>query len=323
MFRIGKRGPPPLTVWRALFNGTIFLVLGMIGVLSLAGILATWVPQLETFGNLQGYMAAGAVLAGLWTLVMRAPGWGAAALVLVAANAATVAYRMTPLEPCPVERAGTGQQAVKVLTHNILWDNHDFDTLEGVLRKPDPDVIILQEIQPHHMPLFARMAGDYPYSVVCPDVEHCGIVILSRHPLRSRKPVLDRFGEVIALDAVVTVGGSDLVVLGTHLVQPFRGRTQRGQIDRLADAVGRLPGNAMVAGDFNSVGWSANMRRFSERAGVCTANRTAPTWPVWLGPAGIPIDQVFLKPGLRLLTIETVQGSGSDHRALLANIGLP
>lgn len=316
--RRGRR----LSAWRVLIDLAMVILLSGLGILGLAGVLSAWVPQMETFANIQGYLAAVAFLVLLVAMIRRASRLSLLAAAIVAMNVATVAYRVLPVESCPVQSAATGQHALRVLSHNIYWDNGDLDSIERMLRRPDPDVIILQEIQPHHLPLFARLADDYPHASICNDVEHCGIVILSRYPLKNRQPVNDRFGEVIALDTIISVEGRELVILGAHLVRPFRGRTQRGQFEQLTAAVAKLPANALVAGDFNSVPWSANMSRYAVGGGVCAANLVEATWPLPFGPLGIPIDNMFLKSGLRLLGIATVDGSGSDHRALLVTVGL-
>lgn len=305
-----------------LIDLAMVILLCGLGVSGLAGILSVWVPQMETFGNIQGYLAAVAFLTLSVAILLRAPRLSLLAGAIMATNVAAVAYRVLPVESCSIQSAATGQLALRVLSHNIYWDNGDLDKLERMLRQPNPDIIILQEIQLVHLPLIARLADDYPYASICDDVEHCGIVILSHHPLRNRPPVNDRFGDVIALDTVISVGGRDLVVLGVHLVRPFHGRTQRGQFERLTAAAAKLPADAIVAGDFNSVPWSANMSRYAVGGGVCAANFAEATWPLPLGPLGIPIDNMFLKSGLRLLGIATVSGSGSDHKALLVTVGL-
>jgi endonuclease/exonuclease/phosphatase (EEP) superfamily protein YafD len=64
------------------------------------------------------------------------------------------------------------------------------------------------------------------------------------------------------------------------------------------------------------------LSRYVRGAGVCASNLTHATWPEWLGPFGVPIDHIFLKRGVRLLSIATVSGTGSDHKALLATISV-
>jgi len=307
---------------RGLTDRVILGLIGLLAAFSLAGVASAWIPQMETFGNLQGYLGAGGFVAIMLTLLLRAPRWGTLATAVVVLNVATIVYRTTLVETCPIQMAATGHSAVRVMSHNILHDNRDFGAIERVVREARPDIVVLQEIRPSHRPLFARLADLYPYQSACPKGRFCGIKILSRYPLESRDTVNGRLGEMIALDNVVSIGGRKLTLLGVHMVRPFSGRTQRAQFDRLFAAVAKLPPDALIAGDFNSVRWSANMARYAAGARVCDANASDATWPVWLGPAGIPIDHVFLKPGLRLLSVATLGGSGSDHKALLATIGL-
>lgn len=310
------------SIVRILIDFAMLGLLGVLAVLSVAGIASYWLPRMETFGNLQGYMGAGGVVAVMLAVLVRAPRWCALATLVVAVNVATIVYRAAPVETCPVQMAATGSNAVRVLSHNILRDNRDLDLIERMFRAVRPDIIVLQEVRPTHFPLFARLADIYPYRTVCAETDPCGIGILSRYPLERRNTVNGRFGEIIALDNVVSIGAHKLNLLGVHMVRPFKGPIQRAQFERLFDVASKLPPNAMVAGDFNSVRWSANMARYAGKAGVCDANASEATWPVWLGPAGIPIDHIFLKSGLRLLSVATLDGSGSDHKALLATIGL-
>lgn len=307
---------------RGLIDIVLLGLVGLLAAFSLAGIASAWVPQMETFGNLQGYLGAGGFAAVMLTLLLRAPRWGTFAAVVVVLNVGTIVYRTTLVEACPIQMAATGTNAVRVMSHNILHDNRDFGAIERMVREARPDIVVLQEIRPSHRPLFARLGDVYPYQSVCPKGRFCGIKILSRFPLESRNTVNGRSGEMIALDNIVSIGGRELTLLGVHMVRPFSGRTQRAQFDRLFAAAAKLPPDALIAGDFNSVRWSANMARYASGARVCDANASDATWPVWLGPAGIPIDHVFLKPGLRLLSVSTLGGSGSDHKALLATIGL-
>lgn len=307
---------------RGLIDLVMFGLVSLLAALSLAGIASTWVPQMETFGNLQGYLGAGGFVAVMLTLLLRAPRWGTLAAVVVVLNVGTIVYRTTLVEACPIQMAATGTNVVRVMSHNVLMGNRKLDAIERMVRDARPDIVVLQEVRPAHRPLFARLADVYSYQSVCPQGLFCGIKILSRYPLENRNTVNGRLGEMIALDNVVSIGGRKITLIGVHMVRPFRGRVQRAQFDRLFATVAKLPPNALIAGDFNSVRWSANMARYAAGARVCDANASDATWPVWLGPAGIPIDHVFLKPGLRLLSVATLSGSGSDHKALLATVSL-
>jgi len=308
--------------FRDLLRAAGVAMLGRLTVVSVAGAGSAWLPQLETFADLQGYFAvAGGVIAVL-TLAARSRALAVTAAAILLINVAAIAVRVAPLATCPVQMAATGQLPLKVLTHNVLWTNHDLAAVERLLVEKQPDVIVLQEVQSFHRPLIARMKARYPFQAICKNIEHCGTVVMSRYPIDDWGTVDDAGGGVIAMKAELSVEGRALNLLSAHLVRPFRGTQQAAQFKALARAASALPPNTLVAGDFNSVVWSANLARYASGSGMCASNATHATWPQWLGPLGMPIDHIFLKPGLRPLSIATLDGSGSDHKALLATVGL-
>jgi endonuclease/exonuclease/phosphatase (EEP) superfamily protein YafD len=294
---------------------------GHLVLLSLAGVGSPWLPTLETFAALQFHFAlAAGIVSGLCLMLRWKPG-AAAAAALLAANLGVVAYRSAPVDTCTVQAAATGQHALRLMTLNIWGRNREFAALERVLAQHRPDVVVLQELRPHHRELLARLRTTYPNQAFCDAHPDCGIAILSRLPLDPHR--LSGGEDVTVLESAVTIDDQRLVVLGAHLHRPFAGHDQYDQFRALTHAVAKLPGNAVVAGDFNSVPWAPNMAHYAAGAGVCASNLTHATWPVWMGPFGVPIDHIFLKDGVRLLSIATVSGTGSDHKAVLATLGLP
>lgn len=308
--------------WKRVFDVFMLAAFAFLLVFSIAGIASAWLPRLETWGNLQGYLAVGAGLVVLAALVARSHGWAVLAVGILGVNVATVGVRVAPVETCPVMMAATGEQTVRLLTHNLYWRNENYGAITRLLTEQDPDVVVLQEIQPWHEPFLERLKARYPYQAKCDTGNHCGVVVLSRYPVDFRGAIADENGHDVAMATSLSIDGRELVVVGAHLWQPFRGTHQTSQFDALTQAVAALPPNTVVAGDFNSVPWSPNMARFATGAELCVSNSLTSTWPQWLGPFGIPIDQVFLKPGVTLLSIAAVDGAASDHKALIATVGL-
>jgi endonuclease/exonuclease/phosphatase (EEP) superfamily protein YafD len=295
--------------------------LGPLALFSLAGVGSASLPALEAFATLQVHFAlAAAILSGVGLMLRWKPG-AAAAAALLAANLGVVAYRSAPVDTCTVQAAATGQHVLRLMTLNIWGANRDFAALERVLAQHRPDVVVLQELRPHHHALLARLSATYPHQAFCDAHPDCGIAILSHLPLEPHR--MTGGEDVTVLESAVTIDDQRLVVLGAHLHRPFAGRDQYDQFRALTHAVAKLPGNAVVAGDFNSVPWASNMAHYAAGAGVCASNLTHATWPVWMGPFGVPIDHIFLKDGVRLLSIATISGTGSDHKAVLATLALP
>jgi endonuclease/exonuclease/phosphatase (EEP) superfamily protein YafD len=306
---------------RWVFDFLMFAALGVLAAASAGAVASTWWPVMETLGDLQVHIAVACAAIVLVALLGRSNGWTMVAVAGLAFNVVSIALRVAPVAVCPVQMAATGQHPVHILTHNIWGRNRDLAALEGVILRQGPDVVVLQEVRPHHLPLLDRLRARYPYQAVCEGNPDCGIAILSRYPFEERREVGD--DAVTATEVVLSIEGRKLVLLGTHVLRPFHGRAQSAEFRALAPIVSALPANAVVAGDFNSVVWSSNMARYVEASGVCAANTTQATWPQWLGPFGVPIDHIFLKRGVRLLSIATLGDTGSDHKALLATVGIP
>jgi endonuclease/exonuclease/phosphatase (EEP) superfamily protein YafD len=316
-----KRHVVGRTRGRWIFDAVMVLAMGALAALSIGAVASAWWPILETFGNLQVHIAAACAALLLVALLGRSNGWTLVAAAALVFNVVSVGLRVAPVAVCPVLTAATGHHPVHILTHNIWGWNHDLAALEGVIRRQGPDVVVLQEIRPHHRPLLDRLRTAYPYQTRCEMNPDCGIAILSRYPFETRREVGGT--AVTALEIALTVEGRKLVLVGAHVRRPFHGRAQSAEFRALTPIVSGLPANAVIVGDFNSVLWSPNMTRYVEASGVCAGNTTHATWPEWLGPLGIPIDHIFLKQGVRLLSIATLDGTGSDHRALLATVGIP
>jgi endonuclease/exonuclease/phosphatase (EEP) superfamily protein YafD len=306
-----------------LRDGAFLLALAALGALSAAAVWSGRAPAFEVFGNLQGHIVVLCAALAAVALILRARAWAVLAGIVLAVNLVTIGVRLSPVTACPVQTAATGPQAVRVLTHNIWKGNRNAAAIEALLLRERPDIAVLQEVRPHHRALLERLEAQYPYQSVCGMNADCGIVVLSRYPLETLDTVDGGGNDLMAMETVVTLGDRKLVLLGAHLRSPFAGWVQTAAFGNLTRVVSRLPSNTIIVGDFNSVPWSANMSRYLGAAGICASNTTRATWPQWLGPFGIPIDNVFLKPGVRLLSISTLGGTGSDHKAILATIGIP
>ncbi|MFF5260825.1 poly(A) polymerase [Actinomadura viridis] len=193
----------------------------------------------------------------------RAARWRPAAVEPATAGAAGSTAPRTVL-------AGTaGTAPLRVLTWNTLWDRYDADRLHTERRRPlllaaledaDADVIALQEVDAR---LLAMLAGEpwvragYTLGTdpAGTDVEDCGVLLLSRLPVREAG--WHALGPHKAVSAVtVRTASGPLVVAAVHLSSdrsagaPSRRRTE---LARLAEGLAGLD-EVILLGDFNDRG---------------------------------------------------------------------
>ncbi|MFF4585517.1 poly(A) polymerase [Streptomyces sp. NPDC001388] len=169
----------------------------------------------------------------------------------------------------PVAREA-GPDRARVLTWNTLWDRYDSDRIDTALRRPlllraleraDADVIALQEVEAGLLSLLLDAPwvrahytlGTDPYGK---DVDDCGLLLLSRLPVREA--ALHVLGHHKAVTAVVVdTASGPLTVAATHLTSDHSedGPARRGaELTRLAEGLAGVTGGLVLVGDFNDGG---------------------------------------------------------------------
>ncbi|WP_374772416.1 RNA repair domain-containing protein [Streptomyces sp. NBC_01310] len=171
-----------------------------------------------------------------------------------------------PVEPGPRSGA-TAPAAVRLLTWNTLWDRYDAPRIATARRRPllladlaaaDADVIALQEAEPELVRMllaeqWVRAGYTLGTDPAGRDVAECGLLVLSRLPVREAG--LHLLGPHKAVTAVtVDTAAGPLVVANTHLTSDHteNGHVRRdAELARLAEGLGGIEAAVALLGDFN------------------------------------------------------------------------
>ncbi|MEU9086030.1 poly(A) polymerase [Streptomyces sp. NPDC048357] len=171
-----------------------------------------------------------------------------------------------PAQP-PAPGPAAGPAAVRLLTWNTLWDRYDAPRIATARRRPllladlaaaDADVIALQEVEPELVGLllaapWVRAGYTLGTDPGGRDVAECGLLVLSRLPVREAgMHLLGRHKAVTAV-TVDTAAGA-LVVAATHLTSDHteNGHLRRdAELARLAEGLGGIEAAVALLGDFN------------------------------------------------------------------------
>jgi len=316
-------------------------------------------------------VAAGTILPLLWRIFPRAtmlapmaPQWAGAAAVLAllallvgfradaAAAAMVLCWNLVVIwryvSPFSARTTAEAPPALKVMGFNVWIGNTSSGAVSDVLRDSGADVIGLVETTRNMKDALAGLKDVYPYSVDCMDLDPlCEIMLLSKLPIANpyAGTIDDRFPFVAMGE--VTVSGTPVTVVVTHLVSPLAGPhrppglraaksnprppdlpktpaiPQSRQAANLAAFLQRQPDDLILMGDFNSAGWSPVLVSFRAATGLEARRRLLPTWPSWAWPVlRLPIDHVFTRGRASILSVETGPAAGSDHFPVIAEIGL-
>ncbi|MGW0840221.1 poly(A) polymerase [Streptomyces sp. NPDC002787] len=170
----------------------------------------------------------------------------------------------------PPRGSASGSGGVRVLTWNTLWDRYDADLIDSAGRRPlllralrdaDVDVIALQEVEADLAAMLLRepwVRADWTLGTDPRgrDVDACGLLLLSRLPVREA--AFHELGPHKAVTAVVVETATlPLVVAATHLSSDHSadGAGRRtAELARIAEGLAGLDADLLLLGDFNDGG---------------------------------------------------------------------
>ncbi|MDX3690789.1 RNA repair domain-containing protein [Streptomyces europaeiscabiei] len=176
----------------------------------------------------------------------------------------------SPRETGPLGVSQGSPEGVRVLTWNTLWDRYDADLIDSAGRRPlllralreaEVDVIALQEVEAELLAMLLRepwvragwTLGTDPRGR---DVDACGLLLLSRLPVREA--AFHALGPHKAVTSVVVETATrPLVVAATHLSSDHseNGAGRRAaELARIAEGLAAVDADLVLLGDFNDGG---------------------------------------------------------------------
>lgn len=234
----------------------------------------------------------------------------------------------TPTEPIAGE-------TLRVMTFNVLGTNRAHDRVAGEVLRQQPDLLLVQESNNvWHKALLLRLGERYAHVARLEWNEWIGMSVFSTREIRTPTRVLEGHGRD-ALRFEVMIDDEPVVVYAIHPPHPVslaNVRSARHLFAALRDAVrAEIAGGrrVMIMGDCN---WGhlspqhADLRREGFKDAFDLARRGGRmTWPT-IGRRhhllGFQIDHVYLGPGLTSNAAWRGESSGSDHRPVVACVGL-
>ncbi|HBF31081.1 endonuclease/exonuclease/phosphatase family protein [Rhizobium sp.] len=275
--------------------------------------------------SLQLHAGVALVLLALFCLALRP---GAVSLmmlcasVLIVGHAVLMVWNSRPL-PFPTETAAA--QNLRVLSFNILGENlENGGAIADYIVQSGADIAYVMEAEPVGLHL-DRLSKTYPYRIGCGDhTTTCDLLLLSKYPLENiyvgnlsdlRK---DRFAM-----AQIHVGSIPLNLAAAHLSKPYFDSYHTYELAGLGDALSKINGPVLLAGDFNAATIAPDMQELLKRTGMTTAGFEPATWPIGAGVLGVSIDHIFIRTPLMAKKLSRIPSNfGSNHYGLIADLVL-
>lgn len=238
------------------------------------------------------------------------------------------------VQQLPVSEAVGRQPSVRLVTFNMQsWSMNDPAPTIAWLEAIDADYIVLLETGGlAGQAVLRNLSSRFPYMVECGQAP-CLSIILSKQPAQDRARPDSRWASA---SFAAPGGAGTMAIIGVHTAWPLdrplnllapTASDQAGQYSRIADQVLQLGSNrTILAGDFNSGGWSFALNRMVAEAGLTRHSQALFSWPAYRiwgrfppGPV-VPIDHVMAGSDWALKSIKRGPALGSDHYPLVAEL---
>jgi endonuclease/exonuclease/phosphatase family metal-dependent hydrolase len=271
------------------------------------------------------------VAAWAGALLLRGAGPAAASAAAGAALTAAVGPRAVPYRRPPA--AGP---VLRVLTANLLVGRAGAEAVVELVGRKHADVLFVQELTDEAAAGLQRagLRDLLPHQVAQPVPRGTRTSIYARYPLRGG-PLATPMSAARCTAWLDLPCGQSVQLACIHVAPP----RPPGSADAAARWRGQLsalpalpaPGDSprILAGDFNATLDHAQFRRLLRRGWVDAAsqagNGLSLTWGPLPGrrPALLAIDHVLIDRRCAVLTTSAHRLTGTDHRALYAELRLP
>lgn len=303
---------------------TTLLIIALIAAaLLLVGALATYWEPADLINIVREQIAWTAIVAGLalaWAGRRRVP-------TLIFACMAALLGAACLIPPARPAACAQGQPGIRLLWYNLgSADRLDLERTVDWIRSQDADIIGLAEAKAgDRSAIIARLRPDYPAVQSCLRDGRCSTLLLSRLPIQSSSALARGDPENRkALSAVtMTLARPRVTLAAIHLSWPLPMGKQRTELGELFTATGADP-RLIVMGDFNMPETMRAFADFLEWTGLRAADPGRATWPLRLGARRttplLGIDHLLLGDAWGLRSVHALDGAGSDHRGLVADV---
>lgn len=289
----------------------------------IAGFFGAVHPAFDTLSNFRLHLAVLLIaLAAIWALRFNRP--VAAAFTLAGLAAIATSLPGLPALHNEVQAARSGE-TYRLFSMNLYWANPTPGIVVEKIMEMDPDFVFLIEYSKKWQRQISKLDAKYPNQSRCPTSgTRGGTIILSKFPFSTDRDYCGEYGS-FSLRAV-QIGASTVTLGVVHLRWPWPASGPR-LIDAQLPELRSIGGDAIIAGDFNSVTWSHSLERFADAGKLAIVENIGATWGPSLTVAGhylqfpqrlgLPIDNVMVGGGVRVSHAGTLDHLGSDHLPIL------
>lgn len=214
---------------------------------------------------------------------------------------------------------------MRIVFFNALGDNSaSGPKILSAISSLDPDVWAIAE-RAAMEPVLGEIKETYPFVSPCEE-DGCALLVASKvNPRRFWQLNLnDSWEKRYAVAEIEIAEGKSVFIAASQIAKPWLSGISEPEIARLTAQYSWFDGPVVAVGDFNATPWSFPLWRLLQGTKMRALRRPPSTWPSNAGRFGLPIDQVLVGGGARVVHVRTFGDDlGSNHLGVVADIMVP
>ena len=221
----------------------------------------------------------------------------------------------------------TEENSFTILVSNVLMENDDKEKFHSLVKKFNPDILLLTEPNQDWAESISKLDGDFPYSIKYPLENTYGMMLLSKFPLTESAVNFLVKDDIPSIFTRFTLPSGNIIdFYGVHPEPPIPGSDTYERDTELliiGKKIRESKNPTIVAGDLNDVGWSATsklFRKYSRLVDPREGRGLYNTYSVFVPLLRYPLDHIFYSKEFGLVTLKKLEDIGSDHFPLLITL---
>lgn len=251
-------------------------------------------------------------------------------------NASYLLYQVLPFTPiAPKQMLGTTKQLtgqfLSIMVANVYQFNRRADKCLRVIKKNEPDLVLLVETDQWWQEAVSILKKHYPYHVEYPQDNTYGMLLFSRLKLEEVEIKFLIEDHIPSIHTKVVLRSGDRIKLFCIHPEPPAPSESIRTTERNAEIlkIGRMARDcglpAIVCGDLNDVAWSYTTELFLKTSNMLDPRRGRGFYNSFNAKYFFlrwPLDHFFCSQEFKLINLKRLEHIESDHFPMLIKVSL-
>lgn len=261
---------------------------------------------------------------------------GRVALALLFFNLCYLIYQVFPFTILGKKqiidaRKPNDERNIAILIANVYQDNRQSESYLSLIKKCDPDVVLMVETNVWWQQQMDAIGETYPHQLKVPLENTYGMIFYSRLPLRNGSINFLVKEDIPSIETEVQLkSGQWIKLYCLHPEPPVPQENPRSterdkEILIVAEKAKDSDLPVIVMGDLNDVAWSYTTELFGKVSGLLDPRRGRGFFNSFNAKyffLRFPLDHIFCSTNFTLSGIRRMESCGSDHFPMCVNLQL-